>query len=559
MRWVKKLAVISLAVFLLASFAPSATTYRVRNPELGIVYRPNNWDLQQWDEVFRDPNPPMGWVIVPIGRESCSAITSWWRSNAQDRGFKTGILLDPFLTDTEIKKTIDCAVPLGIKRAMLDEYVSYHIKNLGRPVCTVLSELRSIINYVDNRYPSLQFAYDDNWQTWITILGPGQSDACGSFPYFKADVAGISVLSKYGNPSQNTCDHPTAQEMEEQLIDLKPVVKAYSKSRKIFVWQLNQHWYPGQNETLQLFKQMKRVFGWQRYFLFGPTVDNAQQGEWGYNTRASRNGCFPTGFHWYLPAREYLIQLSEGAKSKIRFQGPGSAPRGTPVSFSGTIESGGNGIPVNRIELQIRPQADALQTFTRDLVAPPKAVYAVIGARVNTQLIHNINDPAQFLLDRAGLFRKGSTTNLIPNSDFNNNLDFWFSISTAPVTVVTNGTEKSVSAICSKQQTISLTSTPAVVIPGRTYTVRFEARILQEARANGYFFVSWNQVSEIKRDRIFMTAPTRRTVAITASRPNGSFFFDYPFADSGGYVVSALFPGSSSFQPSLDSRGIVVN
>jgi len=558
MKW-KRLAVISLAAFLLASFAPSATTYRVRNPELGIVYRPSDWDLQQWEEVFRDPNPPMGWVLVPLGQESCKAITSWWRTNAQNRGFKLGIVLDPFLTETEIKKTIDCAAPLGIKRAVLDEYVSYHTKNLGRPLCTVLSELNSIIHYVDKKYPAIQFAYDDNWQTWITTLGRGQADNCGSYPYFKADVAGISVLSKYGNPSTGTCGHPTAEEMEEQLIDLKPVVRDHSKSRKTFVWQLNQHWYPGENNVLQLFRQMKRVFGWQRYFLFGPTVDNAQQGNWGYNTGASRNGCFQSGFHWYLPAREYLIQITEGVRSKIRLKGPGSATRGAPVSFSGTIESARKGVQVNRIELQIRPQADALQTFTRDLVAPPKAFFALLGVRVNTQWSYSINESAQFLLDRAQLFQKGSTKNLIPNSDFDNNLDFWFSISTAPVTVVTNGSEKSVSAISSKQQTISLTSSPAFVIPGRSYTVRFDARILQEARANGYFFVSWYLTSEIRRDRIFMTSPVRRTVAATSSNPNGSFSFDWQFADPGSYVVSALFPGSQSFQPSLDSRGIVVN
>jgi len=470
-----------------------------------------------------------------------------------------GIVLDPFLTETEIKNTIDCAAPLGIKRAVLDEYVSYQIKNLGRPPCTVLSELRSIISYVDKKHPSIQFAYDDNWQTWITILGRRQNDSCGSYPYFKADVAGISVLSKYGNPSQGTCNHPTEQEMEEQLIDLKPVVHDYSKSRKIFVWQLNQHWYPGEDDVLQLFRQMNRVFGWQRYFLFGPTVDNAQQGNWGYTTRASRNGCFQSGFHWYLPAREYLIQMSEGSKSIIRLQGPGSAVRGTSVSFSGTIESARNGIQVNRIELQIRPQADALQTFTRDLIAPPKAVLAVVGVRVNAQLVHNINGPAQFLLDRAQLFRTGSSNNQILNSDFDRNLDDWVLLSTTPVTVVTNGTEKSVSASSSAQQTISLTSTPAVVIPDQSYTVRFDARILQEARNNAYFFVSWLSTSEIRRDRIFMTSPVRQTVAVTSSHPNGSFLFNYQFADPGGYVVSALFPGSKGFQPSLNSRSIVVN
>ncbi|HJZ11759.1 MAG TPA: hypothetical protein VJ521_06395, partial [Acidobacteriota bacterium] len=390
--------------------------------------------------------------------------------NAKAQGFDTGLMIDPFVSAADTKKSIDCAVPYGIQRVILDEFVSYQTTNLKRSLCTVLSEVKDIYQYTKQRYPLLEIGIDDNWHTWLATLGPGQSSKCGSYPYFQMDLTGVSVLSKYGNPLQNgACGHPTRAEMEEQLLDLKPIVKDYSKSGKIFLWQLNQHWYPGGADVLQFFRQVRRVSGWQRFLLFGPTADDVQGANWGYNAPANQEGCAVTGFQWYLPARDYLVRISEGKKTTIRLQNPGTVSLGNTLTINGAIRTN-TGVAVNTIALQAIPPAGSTQTIRADLVAPKRAVLAFLGLKVNSQVPYSIKGNAQFRLDRAQLFDKGSTRNLVANSDFNNDFSNWVLVSTGPVSIQTSGGEKSLVGSAAQHQTISLSSFPIVVIPGRTYT-----------------------------------------------------------------------------------------
>ena len=97
--------------------------------------------------------------------------------------------------------------------------------------------------------------------------------------------------------------------MEEQLIDLKPTVKDYSKTGRIFVWQLNQNWYPGGKKVLQLYRWMKPVHGWDRFMLFGPTTEHPTEEGRTDNAAGGSENCNSAGFEWFLPAREYLHKI----------------------------------------------------------------------------------------------------------------------------------------------------------------------------------------------------------------------------------------------------------
>jgi hypothetical protein len=548
-------------LLLIAASRPSQKfSYKTNNSELGIVYNPVKWDRQQWDEVFRDPAPPAGWAIMPVGRESCSAITSWWLQGVRNSGMRPQVLMAPFLTKNEIEKTIDCSVSLGIKRVVLDEYVSYHSKNLKENLCRVISEARDIYANAKRKYPSLQIDIDDNWQTWMVDLSRGQAaSSCGTYPYFQYDQTGISVLSKYGNPATGQCGHPTLPEMEEQLIDAKQTVRDYSKSGKIFVWQLNQHWYPGADEVLQLFREARTLHGWQRFFLFGPTTDENSFGQWGYKTLASREGCFAGDYNWHLSARDYLIKMTQGLKSRINLSVPSVATVGSNVTLNGNIFSKKEGIPVSNVQLRITAPPNSLQRFERELIAPPKARLALLGIRVNLQTPHKIKGVANFQLERVQFSSTGSSNNLVFNPEFNNGLDNWLVLSTTPVTVGSNGSENFLQSSASANQSVSITSIPVFVTPKHSYTVRFDARILQEARNNGYFHVSWYTTKEVQRDRIFMTFPGARNIAKTNSSKNGNFVFQWQPLEPGIYSVGAFFPGSSSYQPSSTQRRIEIN
>jgi len=558
--------IIYLPLFLLSILSIFTDTavgqsYKIKNPELGVVYRPINWDRQQWEEVFRDPAPPFAWAIMPVGRESCTAIVSWWLSGVRQKGLRPAVMLDPFLTKQEMEKTIDCSVALGIRRIIIDEYISYHSKNLGRNLCTVLREAREIYENAKRKYPGLQLDIDDNWQTWLSDLGPGQAaSSCGSYPYFQYDQTGVSVLSKYGNPAQNgPCGIPTAEQMREQLIDLKPTVRDFSKTGKVFVWQLNQHWYPGSADVLQLFREIKKVYGWNRFLLFGPTTNNDNYGNWGYRASAPGNSCNPDQYQWYLPAREYLIRMTEGNRTKVQFTLPSTATRGSTVPVSGKILSLGKGLAVNNIELQISPPPGALQRMKADLTAPPKARLALLGIRVNLQTTNKLHGEARFDLERVIFTEKGKSSNLVFNSEINSGLDNWLVIATTPVTVGTSGSENYLQADCSANQSIAVTSIPVFVSPGRTYSVRFDARLYKEARGHGYFFVSWYRTDELQRDRIYMNFEDRKTVATASSGSAGNFQFLWQPLEPGIYTVSTFFKGNSAYQPASKSHRIEIN
>ena len=219
----------------------------------------------------------------------------------------------------------------------MDEYVSYQTKNNNRPICTVLSEVRSIYTTVKRRHPSFELGINDTWHTWMVDLAPGQNDSCGGYPLFRYDLAGVSVLSKYGNPAQGTCGHPTAEEMEEQLIDLKPVVKSHSRSGKIFVWQLNQNWYPGGKNVLQLFRRMKPALGWDRFLLFGPTTTHPTEENWAYTASGGREDCASAVYEWFLPAREYLHRIIQGGPTSLSIHAPTTSARNADSRVSGRL------------------------------------------------------------------------------------------------------------------------------------------------------------------------------------------------------------------------------
>jgi hypothetical protein len=560
MRWTVTFPLLVFALLLVAAAKPdSSHSYKERNPEFGIVYRPIDWDREQWEEIFRDPAPPMGWAIIPVGRESCTALTSWWLDGVRRKGLRPGLITAPFMTKNEIERTIDCSVALGVRRIILDEYVSYQTKNLHRNLCTVLSEVRDIYQNGKRKYPGLQIDIDDNWQTWMVDLARGQkAKACGSYPAFQFDQTGVSVLSKYGNPATGQCGRPTEPEMREQLIDLKDTIRDYAKSRKIFFWQLNQHWYPGTSDVLQLFREAKVLHGWNRFFLWGPTTNNDPFGNWGYNTSASRNGCFQTGFHWYLPARTYLIRMGEGAKARIAANLPSVASSGSIITLNGKFTSGARGVPVQGIQLLITPPANSLQRFERELKSPSRARLAVVGIRVNSQLPHDISGSAQFQLERVGFARINSSSNLILNPEFDRGLNDWLVFGTAPITHGTNGSENFLQANSSSNQSVSVTSLPVVVTPNRSYKVRFDARIFQEARNNAYFFVAWYTTKEIQRDHIFMTFPQPTVVTKTNSLSNGEFKFQWLLTNPGVYTVGTYFPGSASYQPAIKNNRIEI-
>ena len=549
-----------LTPFLFGAGSSTQSIYQDRNPELGIVYRPVSWDKQQWDEVFRDPAPPAGWAMIPIGRESCTALTSWWLNGVRNKGMRPAALMDPFLTKQEIEKTIDCAVPLGVRRIVLDEYISYHTKNLNRNLCTVINEARDIYQNAKRKYPGLELGINDNWHIWMVDLSKNQaaSKCGGSYPYFQYDQTGVSVLSKYGNPATGQCGRPTAAEMREQLIDLRRTVSDYSRTGKIFAWQLNQHWYPQGLETLMLFREMKKLYGYNRFFLFGPTTNDDFYGNWGYNETANRQGCSPGGYNWYLPARDYLVKLIEGKKAQIDLNHPSVGSTNSVVSIQGKIHSGTQGVAVNNLQLLVTPQADSLQRFERELTSPPNARIALIGIRVNLQQQHKIKGAARFILERVLFSRTGSSNNLVLNSEFDRGLQDWVVLGTGSVKAEASGSENYLHGSSTINQSISVTSIPVFVTPNRSYKLRFDARIFEEARNNGYFFVSWYTTKEVRRDYFHMKFPEPTVVAKTNSGSSGNFNFQWKPSDPGFYSVAGFFPGSSAYQPTFRNSHIQI-
>jgi hypothetical protein len=547
------------ALFVIVASSTTPTTqlsYQALNPELGIVYRPTavDWDSQQWNAMFSDPSPPAGWAMLILGRESCSAISSSWLNAARRRGFQLGIVINGNLNPNEIQDIVACAAPLGFRRIILDEYMTWNILQ-GRSKCTVINEMRSITDRIRRSHPSIQFGVDENWHIWMEQLKPGQSDSCSGYPYFKTDYVGLSVYTKYGNPSGGICGRPTAGEMEEQSLDVKPFIKDYSRSGKVFVWQLNQNWYPGGENTLQFFRRMKTVYGWDRFFLFGPTnaTDN-----WAYNTKGPKAGCPGAANNWYLPARQYLIRITEGQKPSMTLTGPQSAARSSVISYDGRITVG-SGLQVGGIELQYIPPAGSPQSFTRRITAPNGALLAFVGARVNSQLQDPIKDPVHFSWQRAQMFEEGSNQNMVSNGEFDSGTDRWLVLGTTPVQVVTSGSEKSLEVNATKNQNVQITSTPIQVRGGRTYIVNFDARIFRESRNGAYFFVGWNNPGEIRRDRMFMNFPLRQTLMATSSASDGRFRFTIQPTEVGIYQLFAFFKGTRSYQPAQASIVLNVN
>lgn len=548
-----------LAFTSLGSFEPQRL-YQSRNPDLGVVYRPSSipWDAKQWKDIFNDPNPPMGWAVLPIGNESCSAITRSWLNSVKAKGLQPALLLDPFLSASTIKKTIDCAAPLGIKRAMLDEYVSYHWHNLKEPMCGILADVRSIYGYVKNKYPGFEFDLDDTWGTWMVALARGQSDSCGAYPYFQVDSAGISVLSKYGDPSQGTCGHPTASEMQEQLIDLKPTVRDYARAGKIFVWPLNRNWYPGDDEqVLQLYRQLKPVFGWNPFLLFGPTTTVALEDNWSYLGASPGRTCPPSNYNWYLPAREYLIRIQEGRATTLSLKGPIQTSTGVNSIFTGQLKAA-SGLSNAQVQFQIVPPEGSLQHFTTTVTAPSHAYLAFVGLHVNSKLPNDIRGAADFRLQRAQLFQKGSTKNLLPNSEFNSGLSSWVLLSSGSANVITDGSEKSLSVVASRNQSVVLSSLPIIVVPGRTYTVNFDAQVFQESRNNACFYLTWNDPSSVPAHTLFLRWPGRQTMATASTDATGHFAFSWQPSLHGNYSLFAFFAGTRGYQPSITSSRLLV-
>jgi hypothetical protein len=344
--------------------------------------------------------------------------------------------------------------------------------------------------------------------------------------------------------------------MIEQLIDLKPTLHDYARSGKIFVWQLNQHWYPGGGDVLQFYRQIKRIYGWQRFFLWGPTASSSLDNNWAYTGDARRDGCFATGYQWYLPARDYLIRISEGEKTSIQLNAPQSISLGASIPVQGNIKTK-TGIHLDDIQLQFMPPPGSAQSFTTTVTAPSNAHAALVGVRVNTQT--GVRGSANFRLDRVQLFETGSSHNFVSNSEFNDGLNNWIVISTVPVDEVTNGGEKSIQASCSPRDDISITSLPILIRGGRSYTVHFNAGLFQEARNNGYFFVAWTNFSEIRRDKLRMNWPLPATILATSSNSAGNFQFDWQPPDRGVYRLFGFFPGTRQFQPSLSEVDVAVN
>ena len=527
--------------------------------ELGIVYRPPSvaWDAQQWNAIFSDPNPPMGWAVLPVGKEGCGAVNGTWLNKVKKKGLKLAILFTPFLNPSDITRTIDCAVPLGFRRAVMDEYISYQTKNNGRPICTVISEVQSIYNTVKRKHPSFELGINDTWHTWMVELSQGQNTGCGGYPHFRYDLTGVSVLSKYGNPAQGTCDHPTSSEMEEQLIDLKPTVKDYSKTGRIFVWQLNQNWYPGGKKVLQLYRWMKPVHGWDRFMLFGPTTEHPTEENWAYNAAGGSENCNSAGFEWFLPAREYLHKIIQGQHASITIQTPGVISRNLDSTVRGRL-LGSSGIPANNVVLQYIPPAGSPQTFQREITAPSNAILAFVGIRVNTQLPNPVRSAAQFSVQRVQLFPTGSTNNLVSNNEFNSGKSAWVISGSGSSNVITEGSENSLSIAANRDQTVSVTSLPMIVSSGRSYTVKFDARIFNQSRNGAYFYVSWNNPGEISRDRMFVTFPLRETLAGARTRADGTFQFNWRPTEAGIYTLFTFFRGTASYRPAIAQTAVLV-
>jgi hypothetical protein len=365
------------------------------------------------------------------------------------------------------------------------------------------------------------------------------------------------VLSKYGNPAQNSCGHPTAAEIQDQLLDLKPTMRDYSRTGRIFAWQLNQNWYPGGDEVLQTFRQLKPVFGFEPFLLYGPTSTNDGQDNWGYRSRGTKENCSRNNFEWFLPARDYLIRICEGLKTFITLQGPTSISRGSSVPLNGRLKTM-QGIP-GTVELQVVPANGAKQVKSMEVVSPPGARLAFVGVRVNNEIPRDIKGSADLLLNLAQLFEESGGSNLVANPDFNDGLSRWLSLSSGSVSVVSDGSDKAIHIQASSQQSISITSSPIVVFPGRSYLVNFHTKLFSESRNNAYFFIAWNSLNEIRRDRLFLKFPDRQSIAATNSRNDGNFSFTYQPVEPGTYNVYAFFRGTRIYQPSIASLSINVN
>jgi hypothetical protein len=250
--------------------------------------------------------------------------------------------------------------------------------------------------------------------------------------------------------------------------------------------------------------------------------------------------------------------MSEGQPSNLRLDGPQTAIRGSRVPLSGVIKTSG-GVQVSNIELQVVPPPGTIRNFTLETKAPGDAILAIAGVRVNSQLPDHTEGPANFALLKAGLYETGKTKNLISNGDFDDDLRNWFVSGNASIRIVADGFGKSLAAQCSTNQSVSVTSLPATVIPGRSYTVSFDSRIFEEGRNSGYFFVAWLALNdEVRRDRFFMKFPDRQTIASTSSRSDGRFSFDWTPQETGAYSLFAFFQGTRSIQPSISRLNINV-
>ena len=177
---------------------------------------------------------------------------------------------------------------------------------------------------------------------------------------------------------------------------------------------------------------------------------------------------------------------------------------------------------------------------------------------MNAQLPNPTPGPAHFTVQRVQMYATGGTNNLVSNSEFDSGFSSWIVTGSGAAEVITQGTEKSLSVQASRQQGISVTSLPIVVIPGRSYTVKFDAQVFQESRNGAYFYVSWNNPGEIRRDRMFVTFPRRETLASTNTRSDGTFQFNWRPTQQGIYTLFTYFRGNSSYRPAMAQTSVNV-
>jgi hypothetical protein len=294
------------------------------------------------------------------------------------------------------------------------------------------------------------------------------------------------------------------------------------------------------------------------FLLYGPTSSNDGLVNWGYRSKGAGENCAQNRFEWYLPARDYLIRIREGKKTFLTLQGPGTVSRDSTVQLQGQIRTT-TGIRGSNVELQIIPPVGSKQFISKEVVAPVGARLAFVGVRVNDQVRLNVKGSADLLLNLVQLFEKGKDHNLIENPDFNDGLSKWISISNASVSVVSDGSDKAVRIQSNSHQSVSITSVPILVFPGRSYTINFHTKLFSESRNNGYFFIGWNSIDEIRRDRFFLKFPDRQTVAAAILRQDGNFAFSYQPTEPGIYKLFAFFPGNRVYQPAITQFLLNVN